>query len=86
MAIEGKRKVSFYVNEENLNVLRNYLDSRPGAGGVSELVDKHIARCADTIRKNPDKLAKIKPGKLTLKKFFQLASLDVDPRSHVDDL
>jgi len=74
MAIEGKIRVSMYLDMENINLVRKHLDTRPGAGGLSEIVDKHIARCADLIRKNP-KLAEIEPGKMTAKKFFQLAKL-----------
>jgi hypothetical protein len=77
MAVEGKKRVVVFLDEDNVNTLREYLDSRPGAGGLSEILDRHVARCANVIRKNEKKLAKIKPGRLTVKKFFQLAGLDV---------
>jgi hypothetical protein len=77
MAVAGKKRVIVYLEGENYDTLRKYLDSRPGAGGVSEILDKHLARCADVIRKNEKKLAKIKPGRLSTRKFLQMAKLDV---------
>jgi hypothetical protein len=73
MAVQGKKRIVVYLDEENVKILRNYLDTRPGAGGLSEILDKHV----DVIRKNEKKLAKIEPGRLTIKKFFKLAGLDV---------
>jgi arsenate reductase-like glutaredoxin family protein len=77
MAVQGKKRIVVYLDEENVKILRNYLDTRPGAGGLSEILDKHVTRLADVIRKNEKKLAKIEPGRLTIKKFFKLAGLDV---------
>jgi hypothetical protein len=77
MAVQGKKRIVVYLDEENVRILRNYLDTRPGAGGLSEILDKYVTRLADVIRKNEKKLSKIEPGRLTIKKFFQLAGLDV---------
>lgn len=77
MAVEGKKKYQVYLDESDVELLREWLDTRPGQGGLSDLLQKHVHRCAEIIRKNPDKLSKIEPGKLTLKKFFQLARLDM---------
>lgn len=77
MAIQGKKRVVVYLDSENYDLVRSYLDTRKHAGGLSGLLDRHLARCADIIRKNPDKLKDIEPGKLTLKKFWKLAMLDV---------
>ncbi len=81
MAVEGKIKVTMYLDKENIEVLRNYLDTRPGAGGVSAIMDKHVSRLADIIRKNKKQLSEIEPGRLTLKKLVQLMKMDVDPKT-----
>jgi hypothetical protein len=77
MAIAGRKKYQVYLNADDVEVLREWLDTRPGQGGLSELLQKHVHRCAEIIRKNPEKLKRIEPGKLTIKKFFQLASLEM---------
>jgi len=77
MAIDGKKRYVVYLVEEDVKVIKEWLDTRPGAGGLSELVQKHVHRCAEIIRRNPVKLGKIEPGKMTVKKFIQFAMLDM---------
>jgi hypothetical protein len=86
MAIKGKARVTVYLDQDNYETVKNYLDSRPGAGGLSAILDKHVARCAAIIRKNEEKLKKVKPGRLTLKKFWQLAQLDMQDINFKKDI
>jgi hypothetical protein len=76
MAVKGKKLYRLYLDQENYELVQSYLDTRKHAGGMSGLMDKHLTRCADVIRKNPE-LSEIEPGKLTLKKFWKLAKLNV---------
>lgn len=77
MAIEGKKKYQLYLDEENVEFLKNHLSQRPNAGGISGLVDKYLARCVFMIKENQDIFDKIEPGKMTLKKFFQFTKLNI---------
>ncbi len=81
MAVKGKEAVMLYLDKENMDVLRKYLDTRKGTGGISAVMDKHVARLADIIRKNKKQLSEIEPGRLTLKKLVQLMKLDIDPKT-----
>lgn len=77
MAVKGKRKYSFYLDEKNVEILRNHFDGRPGSGGISEFLDKHVARSVKIVKMNPKAFKTIEPGKMTFKKFWQLAKMDV---------
>lgn len=72
MAIEGKKRYVVYLDESEVETLKEYLDTRPGQGGLSELLQAHVTRCAKMVRKHGDSLKQITPGKITAKKFFQL--------------
>ena len=77
MAVPGKKGYLVYLDQKNVETLRKYLSDRPDAGGLSGLLDKHVSRCAAIIEKNPEALKEIEPGKMTVKKFMQLAKLNV---------
>lgn len=75
MPVAGKQRCTVYLDKKNVETVRKYLSKRPDAGGLSALLDKHIARCADLIEKNPKALLEIEGGKITAKKFMQLVKL-----------
>ena len=77
MPVAGKKKYVVYLDEKNVETIRKYLSKKPDAGGLSALLDKHVSRCASIIEKNPQALLEIEPGKMTAKKFMQLAKLNV---------
>ena len=77
MAVPGKKGYKIYLDEKNVETVRKYLSSRPDMGGLSALLDKHLARCAAIVEKNPKALLEIEGGKMTAKKFMQLAKLNV---------
>lgn len=77
MPVAGKKKYVVYLEEKNVDTIRKYLSKKPETGGLSALLDKHVSRCASIIEKNEAALLAIKPGKMTVKKFMQLAKLDV---------
>jgi len=77
MSIAGRKKYQVYLDEKDVQVLQKWLDSRPGQGGLSELLQKYVHRCSAIIEKNPEKLKAVEPGKLTIKKFFQLLKLEM---------
>ena len=77
MAIEGKKKYQVYLDETEVEIIKEYLDTRPGQGGFSELIQRHVTRCANIIKKNPKALEDIEPGRLTVKKFWKLLKLDL---------
>ena len=76
MAIAGKQRCTIYLDEKNVEIVRKYLATKPDSGGLSALLDKHLARCAKLIEKNPKALLEIEGGKMRVKKFIQLAKLD----------
>ena len=76
MAIKGKKRYQIYLTEENYNLVKEYLDTRASTGGISGLLDKHLARCAKVVKNSPDLLEKIKEGqKMDLKAFWNLVRI-----------
>lgn len=76
MPVINKGRYTVYLDKQNVDEIRRYLSKKPHAGGLSELLDKHVTRCADLIRKNPKALNEIEDGKMTVRKFVKLAMLD----------
>lgn len=75
MAVKGKKKYSFYLTEENVDFLQNHFIARKDAGGLSGFIDKYLERSVWMLKNNPDVIEKVKPGKMTLKSFWQLLRL-----------
>lgn len=64
MPIEGKRKYSFYLDEENTELVKSFVDQTRMSGGMSALVDELMKVLADTLRasgvdKRPMNYAKV---------------------------
>lgn len=77
MAVIGKHRYVVYLDPENVNVIREFLSKKSDSGGLSALLDMHVARCAALIKKNPEALLEIESGKMTVKKFVKLAKLNI---------
>jgi len=77
MAIEGKKRYSIYLDEKNVEYLREYFDTRPNTGGLSALLDKYLARCVFMVKENRDTFDGIEPGRMSFKKFWQLCKIQV---------
>lgn len=77
MAIKGKKIFQLYLDQENYELVKEYLDTRPGQGGMSALMDKHLERCAKIVKNNRNLFGEIEPGKMTVKKFFQFLKTEI---------
>jgi hypothetical protein len=75
MAVKGKRKYSFYLDENNVEFLKAHFVARKDEGGLSGFLDKYLERTVWMLKSNPDVFEKIKPGKLTFPKLWQLVKL-----------
>lgn len=79
MAVEGKKMYRLYLTPENYEVVIKHLETHPGAGGVSALVDRYIARCAQVIKSDrADLFGNIQPGKMTVAKSWKLFKISVN--------
>ena len=52
MAIQGKKLYQVYLDEENAEYVKAFLESKRGEGGLSALVDGMIKNTADTLRES----------------------------------
>jgi hypothetical protein len=75
MAVKGKKLYRLYLDEKNFEFLRKHLDTTPGKGGVSALVDKYLARCAYAVENNRDLFGEIAATKMGWRKLWQLFQL-----------
>lgn len=78
MPVSGKKGYKIYLDEENAEYLKQYLDGRPNSGGLSALLDKYVARCAFMVKDNRESFDGIEPGPVSLKKIWQLMKIKVD--------
>lgn len=77
MAVQGKKAYKLYLDEENIEFLKSYLDRRRASGGLSALVDKYLARCVFMVKENQDIFDNLEPGKLKFNKLMQLMKITV---------
>lgn len=52
MAVKGKKTYKLYLDEENTEYVRSFIESKRGAGGLSAIVDGMIKNLADTLRES----------------------------------
>lgn len=52
MAIKDKKLYGLYLDEDNAELVKSFLDSRRYQGGLSACVDRLIAVMADTLRES----------------------------------
>jgi hypothetical protein len=86
MAIKGKKLVKLYLDEENYEFLKAHMETKPGSGGISGLVDKYLARCAHSVKSNVDLFGNIQPGKLTWKGVWNLFKLQLRMQKEWEEL
>lgn len=76
MAVEGKKEFKVYLDEDNVEYLRQYFKGRAAGDSLSTFIDKYLARSVKVAKANKKLLSKIEPGPMTFKKFWQLCKLD----------
>jgi len=74
MAIQGKKRIVIYVDEENYKFMKTFVDSRPNLGGISGLLDRHLKRDVMLIKANKDYFDIKNHGKMSLAKLIHLAT------------
>lgn len=52
MAIQGKKMYRVYLDEENTEYVKSFLEGTRGTGGFSALVDSMVKATADTLRES----------------------------------
>jgi hypothetical protein len=67
MPIQGKKKYMVYLDEENTELLKSYIESTRGEGGFSALIDEYVKYLAGTLR-----AADMGKGKVTWAKVFKM--------------
>ena len=74
MAIKGKKRYVFYLNEENVEYLKTHFETKRDTGGLSDFIDKYISRSVWILKNNQDfyKSNKQESGKLTFNKLWGL--------------
>jgi len=81
MAIQGKKKFQIYLDEENFNFIKNFLDVRNDQrGGMSGLIDRYLDRQVYIIKHNPEFFNPKLHGKMTVGKFLKLLKLKTPPQ------
>lgn len=76
MAIQGKKAYKLYLDEENVEYLREYFQGRKNSGSLSDFIDKYLERSVKIAKLNRNILDDIEPGKMTVKKFWKLCKME----------
>lgn len=50
MAIKGKERFTVYLDEDNVQFIKSFLDTRRGQGGFSSVLDFYLDKLVSTIR------------------------------------
>lgn len=72
MAVRGKKEFKFYLDEENVEYLRQHFKGRASGDSLSTFIDKYLDRSAKIAKMNEELLKEIKPGPMTFGKFWKM--------------
>lgn len=50
MPVKNKKKYTVYLTEESAEIVKSFVDMKPGEGGMSALIDDYIIRMASTLK------------------------------------
>lgn len=75
MAVKGKRKYTFYLDEDNVEFLKTHFATTKDTGGLSLFIDKYIERSVWMLKSNPDIFKNMKSGKMTFGNLWQVVKL-----------
>lgn len=77
MAVKGKRKYTFYLDEDNVEFLKTHFATVKDSGGLSQFIDKYIDRSVWILKSSPEYASEIKKhsGKFNFSKLWQLVKL-----------
>lgn len=76
MTVQGKKEYKLYLDEENVEYLRQYFKGRASGDSLSTFIDKYLERSVKIAKVNRDLFAEIEPGPMTFKKFWKLAKTE----------
>ena len=76
MAVEGKKEFKLYLEEKNVNYLRQYFKGRAKGDSLSTFIDKYLERSVKIAKKNRNLLKKVEPGPMTFGKFWKLLKME----------
>jgi hypothetical protein len=80
MAVEGKKEFKLYLDEDNVDYLRQYFKGRAQGDSLSTFIDKYLDRCVTVAKKNRKVLDSVEPGPMTFGKFWKLLKMDLSER------
>jgi uncharacterized protein YcbX len=76
MAVQGKKEFKFYLDENNVEFLRNHFKGRSRGDSLSTFIDKYLERSVKIAKMNKELIDKIEPGRMTFKKFWKLSKME----------
>ena len=76
MAVQGKKEFKFYLDEKNVEYLRQHFKGRAAGDSLSTFIDKYLERSVKIAKMNEKLLKEIEPGPMTFKKFWKLAKVE----------
>ena len=77
MAVKGKIKISLWLDADNVEYLRQHFKGRASGDSLSTFVDKYLARSVKFCKANEKLIGQVEPGRMTFKKFWQLAKMQI---------
>ena len=75
MGMKGKKKYTFYLEEENVEFLRAHFIRKRDEGGLSGFIDKYLERAVWIAKANHELYEKIPSKKFTFKGFWNLLKI-----------
>ncbi len=76
MAVQGKKGFLLYLDEKNVEYLRQYFQGRAKGDSLSTFIDKYLARSVKIAKLNKDLLDTIESGPMTFRKFWKLTKME----------
>lgn len=76
MAVKGKKEFKFWLDEENVEYLRQYFKGRAAGDSMSMFIDKYLERSVKIAKMNEKLFQEIELGPMTFKKFWKLCKIE----------